>query len=834
MQNTLSVHKKLPLALFALSLLALSLWAPACGVTPPTVTEEAKTEPVNKTEKTSEPIAEPKPEPAPEPKAEPKAEPKPEPTPEPKAEPKPEPTPEPAPEPTVDASEPLPEGACKPGESQACYTGPNNTEGVGICKQGLQTCQPDRTWGNCEGETLPGAKEICGNKLDDNCDGKTDAEDMGACTCNPGQTQPCYSGPQGTAGTGVCKEGTQTCDSNSTWGACQGEVLPGAKEICGNKLDDNCDGKTDTADAAVCECDPQKTRPCYTGPQGTKNVGACKEGTQTCKADGKWDVCKSDVTPQNETCDGIDEDCDGNVDNVASGQNLCSTGKRCLGGKCVCDATSCPTGCCNASGNCVAAATNSQCGANGVACVNCGQGRVCSGGKCVCNATSCPNGCCDANGQCQTGKSNTACGTGGIACKACPSGQGCDPSSQVCGCGPNTCSTGCCNSLGKCVSSTTQACGVSGKACQACDAKLANVCTNGQCQCGSGPSCKVGQRCNGSKCVCDSTSCPSGCCDGTTCISTPIAAKCGTSGSACTTCDATKADTCTNGNCRCGTSAACTGAAKCVNGKCDCGDPTFSQIKINNTAYAGTAIKVAPGSQVALSLAYSLSRPCSGSCTVQLAIGNATTGYGGESFGCAYSGIPNKCPSSTSGSGNFTFTAPRSPGVYDIRWKQDLLPACVDSTNRFDALDNGGSLSVLAKIQVTQPTCGSLTNSVYNVSINGGGKEATVAPGSTVTVKASYNVARLPSCPACFIEIAAGLVGGANPLGVGCFFIGGGGVCPNPRRGSKTLSFTAPTVKGTYYFRWGAYLEFSCRDALKKLTANPPKRPNTFGVLIVK
>ena len=39
MQNTLSVHKKLPLALFALSLLALSLWAPACGVTPPTVTD---------------------------------------------------------------------------------------------------------------------------------------------------------------------------------------------------------------------------------------------------------------------------------------------------------------------------------------------------------------------------------------------------------------------------------------------------------------------------------------------------------------------------------------------------------------------------------------------------------------------------------------------------------------------------------------------------------------------------------------------------------------------------------------------------------------------------
>jgi hypothetical protein len=60
----------------------------------------------------------------------------------------------------------------------------------------------------------------------------------------PGSTAPCYTGPGGTQGVGVCKAGTQTCNALGTaYGACAGEVLPAASESCINTLDDNCDGQ---------------------------------------------------------------------------------------------------------------------------------------------------------------------------------------------------------------------------------------------------------------------------------------------------------------------------------------------------------------------------------------------------------------------------------------------------------------------------------------------------------------------------------------------------------------------------------------------------------------
>jgi hypothetical protein len=61
--------------------------------------------------------------------------------------------------------------------------------------------------------------------------------------CPPGATQPCYSGPSGTAGVGICKAGTQTCAADGmSWGACAGEVLP-QPENCATPVDDDCDGQ---------------------------------------------------------------------------------------------------------------------------------------------------------------------------------------------------------------------------------------------------------------------------------------------------------------------------------------------------------------------------------------------------------------------------------------------------------------------------------------------------------------------------------------------------------------------------------------------------------------
>jgi hypothetical protein len=63
---------------------------------------------------------------------------------------------------------------CVPSSTQACYSGPNGTQDVGICKAGTQTCLPDGSaYGACQGEVVPTA-ESCANPGDENCNGQAD------------------------------------------------------------------------------------------------------------------------------------------------------------------------------------------------------------------------------------------------------------------------------------------------------------------------------------------------------------------------------------------------------------------------------------------------------------------------------------------------------------------------------------------------------------------------------------------------------------------------------------------------------------------------------------
>ncbi len=59
-------------------------------------------------------------------------------------------------------------------------------------------------------------------------------------TCTPEESQPCYSGADGTKDTGLCKGGTATCGADSMWSACEGEVVP-QLEDCAAPTDENCD-----------------------------------------------------------------------------------------------------------------------------------------------------------------------------------------------------------------------------------------------------------------------------------------------------------------------------------------------------------------------------------------------------------------------------------------------------------------------------------------------------------------------------------------------------------------------------------------------------------------
>lgn len=61
------------------------------------------------------------------------------------------------------------------------------------------------------------------------------------------------------------------------------------------------------------QCSEGETQSCYTGPPATEGVGECSAGTQSC-VDLYWGTCEGQILPATETCNGLDDDCDGSTD----------------------------------------------------------------------------------------------------------------------------------------------------------------------------------------------------------------------------------------------------------------------------------------------------------------------------------------------------------------------------------------------------------------------------------------------------------------------------------------------------------------------------------------
>ena len=142
----------------------------------------------------------------------------------------------------------------------ACYSGPAETRRIGECRDGVEVCMAETS--SCVGQVLPAA-ESCGTGLDTDCNGRIGDDvherewcgvDIGA--CEPGQLQ--------------CVDGVL---------ACIGAVGPTSEDCSGTDRD--CDGLVDNIEATVCyDGDPRELLP----PEAACRAGAtaCVAGQVAC------------------------------------------------------------------------------------------------------------------------------------------------------------------------------------------------------------------------------------------------------------------------------------------------------------------------------------------------------------------------------------------------------------------------------------------------------------------------------------------------------------------------------------------------------------------------
>ncbi len=220
----------------------------------------------------------------------------------------------------IDEGDPEGGGACDTGKKGECAAGTLH------CVMGNLKCVQSKT----------ATKEIC-NGLDDNCDGAVDNGPFDD-TIKPTPGDACQAKDQnGVPLKGICLAGTQTCEAGVV--KCKPDNSPGA-EVC-NGLDDNCDGQVD-------EGNPGAGQACKVG--GFNPATPCSNGQTGCGQNGQM-TCVQTVFPESEKCDGVDNDCNGSIDDglngqpciVPNGKGECAKGTlTCIGGSGLCQSATTP------------------------------------------------------------------------------------------------------------------------------------------------------------------------------------------------------------------------------------------------------------------------------------------------------------------------------------------------------------------------------------------------------------------------------------------------------------------------------------------------------------
>ncbi len=259
-----------------------------------------------------------------------------------------------------------------PGAAELCDGVDNDCDGVfdensvctacasaADCHDGFYCNGPEQcTSGRCSAGDLP----LC----DDGVPATTDFCDESIDACGN------RAGGAGVCGDGVLDPGEECDDGNLVSGdGCEPTCTLGCTagiEIC-DGIDNDCDGTVDEGLSCAMSCTTAadcdaglgcSVRPCVDGVCGPLTPLACDDGVST-----TYDYCDEPLGCRHdpcgvEICDGLDNDCDGAVDE---------------------DCTGCPVGMTMCGGTCVDLLfSNANCGACGIACA---AGEICQRGICT-------------------------------------------------------------------------------------------------------------------------------------------------------------------------------------------------------------------------------------------------------------------------------------------------------------------------------------------------------------------------------------------------------------------------------------------------------------------
>ena len=162
---------------------------------------------------------------------------------------------------------------------------------VGVCQDAHPVCQGAPGWACDYGASYEAGETLC-DELDNDCDGTTDEGFPLGELCVV-QVRACQA------------TGTWACSDDHHGVVCAAPTVGQGSELCGDGVDNDCDGETD---------------------EGYPVGDACEVGSGACRATGRY-ACTDDdrgvvcdaapLPPTDEICDDLqDNDCDGETDEL--------------------------------------------------------------------------------------------------------------------------------------------------------------------------------------------------------------------------------------------------------------------------------------------------------------------------------------------------------------------------------------------------------------------------------------------------------------------------------------------------------------------------------------